>query len=146
MIESGFDLERGNSRENEHIPIEKLKVITNYELQELSKESTKLEEEIITNNIEELRLDYKRVIKKINTISKRYTRIKNIVEETLFRSEQLKNENIRLKEEKNKLEKETKDLKDFIEKTFECIHLLFNFPIENLKRIVKDFYKNASLG
>ena len=142
MIESGFDLERGNSKENEHIPIEKLKVITNYELQELSKESTKLEEEVITNNIEELRLDYKRVIKKINTISKRYTRIKNIVEETLFKSEQLKNENIRLKEEKNNLERETKDLKDFIEKTFECIHLLFNFPINNLKRIVKDFYKS----
>ena len=40
------------------------------------------------------------------------------------------------------MKKETKELKNFIEKTFECVHLLFNFPIDNLKRIVKDFYKN----
>ncbi|MFR5684496.1 MAG: MobV family relaxase, partial [Clostridia bacterium] len=29
MIKSGFDLERGNKEENEHIPIEKLKKVTN---------------------------------------------------------------------------------------------------------------------
>mgnify|MGYP002512412821 CR=1 FL=1 len=38
LNDKGFDLERGNSKENEHIPIEKLKVITNYELQELSRD------------------------------------------------------------------------------------------------------------
>jgi hypothetical protein len=31
MTNSGFDLERGNSKENKHIPIETLKSVTNYE-------------------------------------------------------------------------------------------------------------------
>ena len=55
MIKSGFDLERGNKEENEHIPIEKLKKVTNYEVQEMFKETNNLEQEVITDNVEVLK-------------------------------------------------------------------------------------------
>ena len=64
MTKSGFNLERGKSNENEHIPIKQLKVITNHEVQKFESKSVKTEQEITTNNIDELRTDYRRIIKK----------------------------------------------------------------------------------
>lgn len=142
MVKSGFDLERGNKEENEHIPIEKLKKVTNYEVQEIFKETNNLEQKIVTNNVEILKENYKRVIKKFNTIAKRYTKIKNTVDETMYKAEQLQEENRELKRENSKLEKEVETLKDFINKIFECVHILFDFPIERLKSIVKNFWEN----
>ena len=55
VTESGFDLERGNTKDNEHIPIEKLKKITNFEVQEMFKDTNCLEQEKITDNIEVMR-------------------------------------------------------------------------------------------
>ena len=135
VSKAGFDLERGDTQDNKNIPIEKLKKITNYEMQEMFKESKHLEEEIISDDLEIIKKEYKKVIKKFNTLASRYTRVKNILDETIYKVEKIQKENSELK-------KETKELKNFIEKTFECVHLLFNFPIDNLKRIVKDFYKN----
>ena len=142
MVRSGFNLERGNSKDNEHIPIEKLKKITNYEVQEMFKDNNTLEQEVVTNDVEVLRENYKRVIKKYNNIAKRYTKVKNIVDETMYKAEELQKENQELKQENIKLEKEVSTLKDFINKTFECIHTLFDFPIDSLKRIVKSFWEN----
>lgn len=65
MIKSGFDLERGNTINNKHIPTETLKKVTNYEMQEMFKESKHQEQEIITNDINVIRNEYKRVIKKL---------------------------------------------------------------------------------
>lgn len=61
MTKSGFNLERGKNNENEHIPIKELKVITNHEVQKFESKSVKTEQEIATNNIEELRTDYRRI-------------------------------------------------------------------------------------
>ena len=135
MVKSGFDLERGRETERENISVQKFKEITNYEMQEMFKESKHLEKEIISDDLEIIKKEYKKVIKKFNTLASRYTRVKNILDETIYKVEKIQKENSELK-------KETKELKNFIEKTFECVHLLFNFPIDNLKRIVKDFYKN----
>ena len=55
MIKSGFDLERGKNDENEHIPIEQLKVITHHELQQFESQTLNTEQELNTDNIEELR-------------------------------------------------------------------------------------------
>lgn len=143
MIRSGFDLERGNKEENEHIPIEKLKKVTNYEVQEMFKETNNLEQEVITDNIEVLKDNYKRVIRKFNTVAKRYTKIKNIVDETMFKTERLQRENQELKRENVKLKNEVETLKNFINKTFKCVHILFDFPIERLKSIVQNFWENV---
>ena len=37
-------------------------------------------------------------------------------------------------------ENEVETLKEFIDKTFECVSLLFDFPINRLKSIVKNFW------
>ncbi len=139
ITKCGFDLERGRTKDNEHIPIEKLKVVTNYEMQELLKDSEHLEQEIVTNNFEELQVDYKRVIKKFNTLAKQYTRVKSITDNMLINQEKLQQENQELKEENEYLEEENNNLKNFLEKTYEYVSILFNFPKDRLKRLVKDF-------
>ena len=139
VTDNGFDLERGNTKDNEHIPIEKLKKITNFEVQEIFKDTNCLEQEKITDNIEVMRNDYKRVINKFNTLAKRYTRIKNIVEETMYKTEQVQEENYTLKQENEKLKKEVLTLRDYIDKTFEYVSLLFDFSKDRLKRLVNSF-------
>ncbi len=139
VTENGFDLERGNAKNNEHIPIEKLKKITNFEMQEMFKDTNSLEQEKITDNIDVIRNDYKRIINKFNTLAKRYTRIKNIVEETMYKTEQVQEENYTLKQENEKLKKEVLTLRDYIDKTFEYVSLLFDFSKDRLKRLVNSF-------
>lgn len=97
------------------------------------------EQEKITNNIEVMRDDYKRVIDKFNTLAKRYTRIKNTVEETMYKTEQVQEENYVLKQENKKLKKEVLILRDYIDKTFEYVSLLFDFSKDRLKRLVNSF-------
>ena len=139
VTDNCFDLERGNTKDNEHIPIEKLKKITNFEVQEMFKDTNCLEQEKITDNIEVMRNDYKRVINKFNTLAKRYTRIKNIVEETMYKTEQVQEENYVLKQENKELKKEVLTLRDYIDKTFEYVSLLFDFSKDRLKRLVNSF-------
>ena len=139
VTDNGFDLERWNTKANEHIPIEKLKKITNFEVQEMFKDTNCLEQEKITDNIEVMRNDYKRVINKFNTLAKRYTKIKNIVEETMYKTEQIQEENYNLKQENKELKKEVLTLRDYIDKTFEYVSLLFDFSKDRLKRLVNYF-------
>lgn len=139
MIKSGFNLERGNAIDNQHIPIEKLKKITNYEVQEMFKETKHYEQEKVTNDIEIMRDDYKRVIKKFNTLAKRYSRIKNIVDETMYKTEQIQLENYNLKQENENLKQKNAQLKDYIDKTFEYVSILFDFSKDTLKRLVNSF-------
>ena len=139
MVRSGFELERGDTKDNEHIKIEDLKKITNYEMQEMFKDTSQLETELVTNNFQELQRDYKRVIKKFNTLAKQYTRVKNITDNILVNQEKLEQQNQKLKEENDYFEKENKRLNNFFEKTYEYVSILFNFPKDRLKRLVKDF-------
>ena len=83
MIKAGFGLDRGRTRENAHIPIKELKAITNHEVQEFELKSLNIEQELNTNNIDLLREDYKRIIKKCNTLTKQYTKIKTTTDKTL---------------------------------------------------------------
>lgn len=139
MVKSGFDLERGDSKENKHIEIEKLKKITNFEMQEMFKESKYLEKEIVTNDIEVLRVDYKRIIKKFNTLAKQYTRVKTITDNVINRQKILEEESEVIKEENQELENENNYLNEFLEKTFEYVSIMFDFPKDRLKRLVKKF-------
>lgn len=141
MTRAGFDLERGETEKNEHIPIEKLKVMTNYEMQELEKQSIKFEEEKETENIEELKEDYKRVIRKFNTLAKQYTKVKVIHENNQAKIEQLEKEYEELENEYEQVEKNNRWLKHYINKTFECVSVLFDCPIDRLKRIVNNFVR-----
>ena len=42
-----------------------------------------------------------------------------------------------------KIKNEVETLKNFINKTFECVHILFDFPIDRLKSIVQNFWENV---
>ena len=145
MTKSGFNLERGNKEENEHIPIEKLKKITNYEVQEMFKETTHYEQEKTTNDIEIIRDDYKRIINKFNTLANRYTRIKNIVDETINKAEKVQEENFELRQENQRLKIENSRLKDYIDKTFEYVSLLFDFSKDKLKSLVNNFIHRLNI-
>ena len=138
ITENGFDLERGNAINNEHYEIEKLKKITNYELQQFEIEAT-IEKEINSNDLTILRNENKRIIKKINKLASRYVKIKNTVSKIQDRNIELENNIFNLKQENQNLKKENTKLSKYLEKTFEYVSILFDFPKERLKRLVKDF-------
>ena len=139
ITKSGFDLERGDTKDNKHIKIEDLKKVTNYEMQKYEKEMINLEQELDIENPEELKKEYKRIIRKFNTLAKQYTRIKTITDNVINDQMILENENNAIVQENERLERENNYLQDFLDKTFEYVSILFNFPKDRLKRLVKNF-------
>ena len=137
VTDNGFDLERGKTREIEHLSTEKLKQITNYDnikyeltqeqIQPLNTKDTSL---ILQQNNELIAYSNKLKLK----LSKYYTAIRKI--------EKLQQENINLKYENEELKKENYKLKNYIEKTFEVVKHLFSFPIDRFKRLVDNFVKH----
>lgn len=137
VVKSGFDLERGNTKENTHIPIETLKVITNYEnikyelqtepIKKLETQNTSL---ILAQNKQ--LLEYNKKLKCY--LVKSFTTIKKV--------DELEQENADLKYENQKLENKVYDLTNYIKNTFEVVKHLFNFPLDRFKRIVDNFIKN----
>ena len=138
----GFDLERGRNRENEHIPIEALKVITNHEVQKYELKSQHEEREIESNNINIVKEDYRRVIKKFNTLAKQYTKIKVTCDSTLSELERVKSNYDNLEKEYNKTVKKCHYLKKYISKTFEYISILMNWPIERVRKQIDNFIES----
>ena len=138
----GFDLERGRNRENEHIPIEALKVITNHEVQKYELKSQHEEREIESNNINVVKEDYRRVIKKFNTLAKQYTKIKVTCDSTLSELERVKSNYDNLEKEYNKEVKKCHYLKKYISKTFEYISILMNWPIERVRKQIDNFIES----
>lgn len=127
ITSNGFDLERGKSREIEHISTEKLKQITNYDniKYELTHEKV---QPVSTKNISLILEQNKELIEYTNKLkiqlSKSYSAIKK-VEELQQENKDLKNENYKLK--------------NYIEKTFEVVKHLFNFPIDRFRRLIDNF-------
>ena len=103
------------------------------------KQTEQLEKTINTNNIEKLKSENRRIIRKFNTLANQYIRIKNNVDTMNIVNQNLKIENDNLKEKNKRLEKENNKLKDYIDKTFEYVSLLFDFSKERLKRLVNSF-------
>lgn len=142
MTKSGFDLDRGRTRENEHIPIKELKAITNHEVQEYELKSLNIEKELETNNIDLLKQDYRRIIKKFNTLQKQYTKIKITNDNTLESIEKLQKDCEKLQKEKHHLNKYINYLKLYIDKIFEVVNLTFDFPKDRFKNIVNNYLKS----
>lgn len=136
VTENGFDLERGKMTNVEHLSTEKLKQITNYDniKYELKQEkiqpiNTK-EKSLILQQNEEL-IAYTNKLKM--QLSKSYTAIRQF--------EKLQKENTNLKYENEELKIENFKLRNYIEKTFEVVKHLFNFPLDSFKRLVDNFVK-----
>jgi hypothetical protein len=137
MTKSGFDLERGRAKENNHIPIETLKSVTNYEnikfeleQEEIQPLETKNMALIVAQNKELIQYTKKLKIQ----LAKSYTAIQ--------KNEELQKENMELKYENQKLKQKIYQLENYIEKTFEAFKNLFSFPVDRFKKLVDNFIKN----
>ena len=137
ITDNGFSLERGKSRNVEHLSTEKLKQITNYDnvkyeltQEEIKPINTKNTSLIIQQNNELISYTNKLKIQ----LAKSYTAIENI--------ENLQNENNYLKNENEELKRENTKLKNYINKTFEVVKHLFNFPLDTFKHLVDNFVKH----
>ena len=147
ITKAGFDLERGNTKENTHIPIETLKKITNYENIKYEIENNEktdsldiTKNELDTQNLNLVVAQNKQLVEynkklKIN-LAKAYVAIQRVAT--------LQTENANLKQENIKLRQENSKLKNYIEKTFQVVKTLFDFPIDRLKRVVDNFIKNLT--
>ncbi len=144
ITKAGFDLERGNTKENTHIPIETLKKVTNYENIKYEIENNEKTDsldisknELETQNLSLVVAQNRQLVeynKKLKTnLAKAYAAIQKVA--TLqIENTSLKQENIKLKQENNKL-------KEYIQHTFEVIKTLFDFPVDRLKRLVDNLIK-----
>ncbi len=138
VTEKGFNLQRGDSKENEHIPIATLKNITEYENIKYELNTNKIKQVDETNLPMVVEQNRKLVLytNKLKTyLAKSYTAIEKV--------EQLQEENENLRIENIELKRKNSFLQKYIEKTFECVSILFNFSTDRLKRIVKDFFEKS---
>ena len=90
-----------------------------------------------------MKKEYKRVIRKFNTLANQYTKVKVINENTLERVERIERDYAELEEDYYKIEKANNWLKYCLNKTFECVSILFDYPIERIKSIVNNFIKES---
>lgn len=137
IIEHGFNLERGRTKENTHIPIETLKQITNYD---------NIKYEINNEQIQQVKTEDTNLILEQNKELVEYTnKLKMQLSKSLVAINKVTNletENTILKQENKKLTQENIKLKNYIEKTFDVVKQLFSFPIDRFKKLVDSFVQH----
>ena len=138
MTKSGFDLERGLNG-NTHIETDKLKQLTNYEVQKYEMKSINLEQEKEIIDTEELKEEYKRIIKKFNTLAKQYTKIKSLTDTTTQKYQEMQIEYHNIKTENIKLKQENKGLKNYIQKSIEWVSVVLNWSFERVNKLINDY-------
>ena len=137
IVDNGFNLERGKSSNVEHLSTEKLKQITNYdnikyemEQEQILPINSKNNDLIIQQNKE--LVTYTNKLK--SQLSKSLTAI--------HRVEKLQKENVILQKENEKLRQENNKLRNYIDRTFEVVKHLFDFPMDTFKKLVNNFVKH----
>ena len=140
IIKCGFDLERSKNIENTHLNIKDLKVITNFEEQQyLNKTTTHIEHELITDNVEEIKKHYRKVITKCNTLTQQYTKIRNINETNQKTIDDLNHKYSKLKKKYYKLKRAYSKLQQYVHSSFECFSNIIGWSFQKLKSIVADY-------
>lgn len=137
MKVAGFDLERGNTKENKHIPIETLKSITNYENIKFEMEQEEIQP-IETQNTSLIVAQNKELVQYVKKLKQQLAKSYIAIQKV----DTLQKENIELEQENYKLQQENSKLKNYIDKTFQAVKILFDFPIDTLKRLVDNFVKS----
>lgn len=136
MTERNFDLERGKTSNVEHLSTEKFKQVTEYE---------RIKEELKTQPLEQLETQNTALILAQNKQLLQYNKkLKNHLIKSfkaIEKTVELQEKNNYLRNENQELKKENYKLSNYIEKTFEVVKLLFDFPIDRLKRMVDNFIK-----
>ena len=137
VTEKGFNLERGKSSEAEHLSLDTFKQITNYERIKEELKATPIKE-IETKNMDLIIAQNKQLVKYTKKLKGYLLKSYMAIEEV----SKLKQENCKLKEENKKLKEKNQNLTNYIEKTFEVVKYLFNFPKASLKTIIHNFINN----
>ena len=134
VTEHGFNLERGKANNTQHLKIETLKQITNYEniKYELSQEEI---QPINSKNIKLVLKQNQELIKYTNKLKTQLNKSYNAIN----RVTKLQQDNTNLKIENEELKKENNKLKIYIERTFQVVKNLFSFPMDRFKRLVDNF-------
>jgi len=136
ITKAGFNLRRGNSKDNEHIPIETLKDITEYENIKFEMEKTPIKE-LDTNNMQMIVTQNKKLIKYCNMLRGYY--IKSI--RAIEKCEQIQQENVDLKHENESLKEKNNKLNNYINKIFEVVSSIFKISKDKLIKEIKSYIK-----
>lgn len=132
-------MERGKSRGVEHLSTEKLKQITNYDniKYELEHEEVKPVE---TKNMALIVAQNKELIKYTNKLKQHLAKSYQAINEI----QTIQQENTSLKQENQILRNENNNLRNYIEKSFEVVKHLFDFPIDRFRRLINSFIEDIS--
>lgn len=134
ITERGFELERGKSREIEHLSVEKYKEVTSYD---------NIKYELENNNIEQIdNTNLQMIIAQNKSLRLYNTKIKSYLAKSLKAIErvlQLEQENKSLVEENIKIRKENTMLKNYINKVYDYISILINIPKAKIKNMLDQF-------
>ena len=93
---------------------------------------------ISSDNVAEIKEHYKKVIRKYNTLSQQYIKVKAINETNQKSLDDLNHKCSTLEHKCSKLEKTCKKLNNYIQKTFEVISHLIGWSIKQLKQVVNE--------
>jgi hypothetical protein len=135
----GFKLDRGANNNNKHLSMEQLKSLTNYDKikEEINKTPIK---ETTSNSLDLVVTENKKLVKHCNRLREYCITSVNTFNKCLEYETEIKN----LKEENSFLKEKIKNLKNYIEKTFEVVKHLFHFPINSFKNIVENLIKHEN--
>lgn len=137
VTERGFELERGKSRNVQHLSTEKLKQVTGFQNIKYELEQEKIKPANPQNTTLVLAQN-KQLIEDTNhlkiQLSKAYKAIEMV--------ELLKKENLDLQHENEDLKRENHHLKHYLKSTLEVVKHLFDFRMDVFKRLVERFSKD----
>ena len=135
----GFKLDRGANNNNKHLSMEQLKSLTNYDKikEEINKTPIK---ETTSSSLDLVIGENKKLVKHCNRLREYCITSVNTFNKCLEYETEIKN----LKEENSFLKEKIKNLKNYIEKTFEVVKHLFHFPINSFKNIVDNLIKHEN--
>lgn len=134
ITERKFNLERGKSINAQHLSTEKFKQITEYENIKNELNSQKIKK-VDQTNLPMVVAQNKSLIVYVEKLKGYLAKSSKAIDIV----SQLQHENECLREENRRLKIKNKNLQKYIDTTFEYVKLLFNFPKDRLKRMIKDF-------
>lgn len=135
----GFNLDRGLNNNSKHLSMQQLKSLTNYDKikEEINKTPIK---ETTSNSLDLVVAENKKLVKHCNRLREYCITSVNTFNKCLEYETEIKN----LKKENSFLKEKIKNLKNYIEKTFEVVKHLFHFPINSFKNIVDNLIKHEN--
>ena len=135
----GFNLDRGLNNNSKHLSMQQLKSLTNYDKikEEINKTPIK---ETTSNSLDLVVAENKKLVKHCNRLREYCITSVNTFNKCLEYETEIKN----LKKENSFLKEKIKNLKNYIEKTFEVVKHLFHFPIDSFKNIVDNLIKHEN--